>query len=38
MAAVLEFLVAEMVEIAGMTCKESGKKRITTRHFELAIR
>jgi len=38
MAAVLEYLCAELLEVAGVVCKDSGKKLLTPRHFELAVR
>ena len=38
MAAVMEYLCAEILEIAGEMCKESRKQRLIPRHIELAIR
>jgi len=38
MAAVMEYLCAEILEIAGEICKESGKQRLMPRHIELAVR
>ena len=38
LASVMEYLCLEVVEIAGDVCKEFGKKRITPRHIELAVR
>ena len=37
-AAVLEYLCAELLEAVGEECKHEEKKRIQPRHFELAIR
>lgn len=37
MAAVLEYLTSEMLEIAGAAALENHKKRITPRHLELSI-
>ena len=34
----MEYLCAEILEIAGEICQEKRKKRITTRHLELAVR
>lgn len=38
LAAVLEYLVAEIVELAGHSSKAKNKRRITPRHICLAIR
>ena len=38
LAAVMEYLCAELLEAVGEECKFSEKKRIRPRHFELAIR
>ena len=38
MAAVMEYLCAEVLEVSGDLCKESGKRRLMPRHIELAIR
>lgn len=38
LAAVLEYLVTEILEIAGTYAKESKKRRITPRHIQVAIR
>lgn len=37
-ASVLEYLIAELVELAGSTAREAKKKRITPRFLNLAIR
>ena len=37
-AAVMEYLCAEVLEVSGDLCKESGKRRLMPRHIELAIR
>lgn len=37
-AAVLEYLVAEIVELSGIAARDNGKKRITPRHIMLAFR
>uniref|UniRef100_A0A914I2K9 Histone H2A n=1 Tax=Globodera rostochiensis TaxID=31243 RepID=A0A914I2K9_GLORO len=38
LAAVLEYLVAEVVELAGKTAQDNNKKRVNPRHLQLAIR
>jgi histone H2A len=37
-ASVLEYLTAELVELAGSAAKDSNKKRITPRYINLAVR
>jgi histone H2A len=37
LAAVLEYMVAELIEIAALACHDNGKKKITPRHIKLAI-
>ncbi|KAG7093666.1 hypothetical protein E1B28_007325 [Marasmius oreades] len=37
-ASVLEYLVAEMVELAGNACRDVSKVRITPCHLQLAVR
>ena len=38
MAAVVEYLVSELLEISGNFAEEGGKKRINNRHLLLAVR
>jgi histone H2A len=38
MSAVLEYLVAEIMELAGNAARDNNKKRIIPRHLTLAIR
>ena len=38
MAAIMEYLCAEILEIAGEMCKEARKQRLMPRHIELAVR
>ena len=38
LTAVIEYLVAEVLELAGQQAKEYGKTRITPRHIQLAVR
>ena len=38
MAAVLEYLTSEVMELAGENCKTDKRTRITPRHIQLAVR
>ncbi|XP_078088017.1 histone H2A-like [Mustelus asterias] len=38
LAAVLEYLVAELVELAGAAASDNQKRRIAPRHIQLAVR
>ena len=38
MAAVLEYLVAEILELAGNAAKDNNKTRIVPRHIQMAVR
>ncbi len=37
MAAALEYICAEMLELSGNVCSKSGLKRLTPRHIRLAV-
>jgi len=38
MAAVLEYITAELCELAGNVCEEQGKKQIMPRHINMGVR
>jgi len=38
LAAVLEYVTSEILELAGNACSENGKKTIAPRHIQLAVR
>jgi histone H2A len=38
MAAMLEYLTFEILELAGNACKEAKKKTLAPRHLQLAVR
>ena len=38
MAAVLEYMVCEILELAGQAANEHGRKTIAPRHLQLAVR
>ncbi len=37
MAAALEYISAEILDLSGFVCTKNGKKRLTPRHLRLAI-
>ena len=37
-AAVMEYICAEVLEVAGDVCGQAGRKRVVPRHIELAVR
>ena len=37
-AAAMEYLVAEILDISGETCKKMKKKRLIPRHIEIGVR